>query len=235
MVRMEVDRHTDRALYLQLADVLREAISSGQLQPGQRLPSESALIESHSVSRGTARQAISTLKREGLIVVEHGRGTFVRSKGQAPLVRRVSAAEPLPGARQLFEEQTAKAGRAVSVREITGLTADPRPSELDAEPFLRGRPVRELWLGFADGRPVTLTWAWRVVAEAPRGDSVEERVRARMPTRDERRLLQLDEGAPVIELERILRSHANINELSVGVIAAMRQSLHFVVPAPAGP
>ena len=67
-------------LYAQLADILRDMITSGELQPRSPLPSESYLQQEHGVSRGTVRMAIGILREEGLVVTIAGRGTFVRER-----------------------------------------------------------------------------------------------------------------------------------------------------------
>ncbi len=59
-----------------VAERLRQAILGGELAPGQRLLEES-LAETMQVSRGPVRNALVTLEREGLIVKESHRGTFV--------------------------------------------------------------------------------------------------------------------------------------------------------------
>jgi DNA-binding GntR family transcriptional regulator len=64
-------------LYVQLADILREMIMSGVLEPRSPLPSESYLQQEHGVARGTVRQAVGILRDEGLVVTISGRGTFV--------------------------------------------------------------------------------------------------------------------------------------------------------------
>jgi GntR family transcriptional regulator len=64
-------------LYVQLADLLQAQIESGELEPGQVLPSEKALQQAHGVARGTARRAIETLRERGLVVTMPQRGTFV--------------------------------------------------------------------------------------------------------------------------------------------------------------
>ena len=64
-------------LYTQLADVLREMIASGELEPRSPLPSESYLQQEHGIARGTVRMAIGVLRNEGLVVTISGRGTFV--------------------------------------------------------------------------------------------------------------------------------------------------------------
>jgi GntR family transcriptional regulator len=66
--------------YVQIADVMREAIRSGQLPAGERVPGENKLMERYSVARGTARQALEALAQEGLITKIPKVGTFVREK-----------------------------------------------------------------------------------------------------------------------------------------------------------
>jgi GntR family transcriptional repressor for pyruvate dehydrogenase complex len=64
-----------------LAQVLVEAISAdiraGTLEPGDRLPTESAYMARHSVSRTVVREAISHLQAARLVQTRHGIGTFV--------------------------------------------------------------------------------------------------------------------------------------------------------------
>jgi DNA-binding GntR family transcriptional regulator len=67
-------------LYTQLADILREMITSGELEPRSPLPSESYLQQEHGVARGTVRTAIGILRNEGLVVTIGGRGTFVTAR-----------------------------------------------------------------------------------------------------------------------------------------------------------
>ncbi len=67
-------------LYYQLENLLREKINSGAFSPGDRLPTESVLIEEYGVSRITVRQALQALADEGLIERLQGRGTFVAER-----------------------------------------------------------------------------------------------------------------------------------------------------------
>jgi DNA-binding GntR family transcriptional regulator len=64
--------------YRRIANELRASIEHGDLRPGDALPSEAALMERYSVSRGTARQALADLEGAGLVESQHGRGRFVR-------------------------------------------------------------------------------------------------------------------------------------------------------------
>lgn len=63
--------------HYQLVQILREMITSGQLKPGDQLPTEEALCSQYGVSRGTVRQALSSLVHANLVSRQAGRGTFV--------------------------------------------------------------------------------------------------------------------------------------------------------------
>lgn len=76
-------------LHSQLSAALREQIRSGNLRPGAQLPTELALATAHQVSRGTVRQAMDALVREGFVERVQGRGTFVRA--QPPAAPQLSA------------------------------------------------------------------------------------------------------------------------------------------------
>lgn len=66
------------AKYERIANDLRQQIASGELQPGERVPSENSLIERYKVSIPTLRQALAVLRTEGLVEARHGKGTYVR-------------------------------------------------------------------------------------------------------------------------------------------------------------
>lgn len=63
--------------YQQLKDLIIERISSGELKPSDRVPSENDLVEAMSVSRMTANRALRELNDEGYVDRVAGRGTFV--------------------------------------------------------------------------------------------------------------------------------------------------------------
>lgn len=63
-----------------IADAVRSLITSGELAPGDKLPSERELARRFSTARNTAREAIRLLTEEGLVTAQHGRGVFVREK-----------------------------------------------------------------------------------------------------------------------------------------------------------
>jgi GntR family transcriptional repressor for pyruvate dehydrogenase complex len=60
-----------------VVDQIRGLIEQGQLAAGERLPSESELVERLCVSRSVLREAVSRLETMGLVSVQRGRGMFV--------------------------------------------------------------------------------------------------------------------------------------------------------------
>lgn len=71
-----IDRHSDRPAYKQLADLLREQITAGDLTGF--LPAEGELAQQYGLSLNTVKQATGMLRTEGLIVTGRGRRNRVR-------------------------------------------------------------------------------------------------------------------------------------------------------------
>jgi len=66
-----------RSLADQLYGDLRERIRSGELQPGERLPTEKDFTEAFAVSRTTVREALARLAAEGMVQARQGVGVYV--------------------------------------------------------------------------------------------------------------------------------------------------------------
>lgn len=62
--------------YFKLMEDLKKKILKGEINSGDKLPSENELSARYEVSRQTVRKALSILENEGYIYAEHGRGTF---------------------------------------------------------------------------------------------------------------------------------------------------------------
>lgn len=71
--------------YERIAADMRNDIVAGRLLPGDKLPSLNRLSDRYEVSPVTVQRAMDVLKRDGLIVSEQGRGSFVRTE---PLIHR---------------------------------------------------------------------------------------------------------------------------------------------------
>jgi len=72
-----IDRDAGRGLAHELVERLKERILAGQIVPGQKLPTEAALVAEFGVSRTVVREAISRLQAAGLVETFQGRGSFV--------------------------------------------------------------------------------------------------------------------------------------------------------------
>ena len=60
-----------------LVDTLVAQIESGNLAPGQRLPTEQEIVAATGVSRTVVREALASLRARGLITTKQGLGAFV--------------------------------------------------------------------------------------------------------------------------------------------------------------
>ena len=76
-----------RGLVPEIVDALSQDIREGRLKPGDKLPTESALVERFDVSRTVVREAISRLQASGLVETRHGIGTFVMEPREAGTFR----------------------------------------------------------------------------------------------------------------------------------------------------
>ncbi|SAK93153.1 GntR family transcriptional regulator [Caballeronia glebae] len=70
---------------------LIEDIERGVLRPGDKIPTEAALMKQLSVSRSVVREAVSRLQAANVVETRHGVGTFVRSSEDRESVRLADA------------------------------------------------------------------------------------------------------------------------------------------------
>jgi DNA-binding FadR family transcriptional regulator len=82
-----VQRRRPRTLALELVDSLGDRIRDGRIVPGDKLPTEAAIMEEFGVSRTVVREAISKLQASGLVETRHGIGTFVVGLGDGAAFR----------------------------------------------------------------------------------------------------------------------------------------------------
>jgi DNA-binding GntR family transcriptional regulator len=57
---------------------LKEKIESGELRPGEQMPTLRQISEDYGIAQTTARKVIDALAREGLVEIKPRWGTFVR-------------------------------------------------------------------------------------------------------------------------------------------------------------
>lgn len=81
-----IDFKSGKAVYLQLVDQVRYAAASGELRPGDPLPSIRPLAEELRVNRNTIAKAYSELESQGIIESVPGKGSFV-ADNHSPFTR----------------------------------------------------------------------------------------------------------------------------------------------------
>ena len=101
----EVVRRRPRSLAHDVVDGLTGRIRDGSLAPGEKLPTEAAIMEEFGVSRTVVREAISRLQAAGAVETRHGVGTFVVGPGD-------------PGAFRIAPAQLATLQDVIAVLEL---------------------------------------------------------------------------------------------------------------------
>lgn len=209
-----LNRDSQIALYRQLKDWILGEIERGGWATGALLPSERVLVAELGVSRITVRQALRELVQEGVLESVPGKGFFVVERPSFPLHGLVSltalagergarVANRVLVARQVTASATLARGLGVNVG--TGLVYVSRVRLLDGVPMC----VQNLWLpehrcpglleedlerasifALLTGRfGIELAWA-------------EVTIGARIADANERRLLQLGVGLPVLTVDQ---------------------------------
>ncbi|MBR4960828.1 MAG: GntR family transcriptional regulator [Clostridia bacterium] len=77
MQYITVDLRDRKQLYEQLIDNIRKLILSGEIKPGEKLPSVRALAKELSINPNTIQKAYNELERQGVILTLPGRGSVV--------------------------------------------------------------------------------------------------------------------------------------------------------------
>src|SRR5882757_5809268 len=125
-----LDPTSDRAVFRQIADQLREAIDKGKFAEGDKLPSETELVEHYGVSRMTVRNSLSVLQGEGLVVSEHGKGVFVRPR---PPVRRLAS--------DRFARRHREQGKSAFIVEADAAGGHPQVDSLEVKEEKAGQDI----------------------------------------------------------------------------------------------
>ena len=210
-----LERGPGTSLHRQLFVVLRDEITRGVYASGA-LPKEEALGERFGVSRITVRRALADLASLGLVERRHGLGTFVRA--DLPQVRARPSLGLIDGLRKAALETD------VEVLEVAQSVPSP-----DVAALLQLAPeekaVHALRLRSIDGVPVMLTDAWvpaqlgkRVsvtalrkhalyeilLAQGVKFGRVVQEITAEVADPARARLLQVETGAPLLKMVRLL-------------------------------
>jgi GntR family transcriptional regulator len=93
--------------YVRLTSVFRNKLLKGEWKLGDQIPNITDLVQAYGVGRGTVRQALGLLAREGLITSTRGRGTFV-DRIPGPTYRDLGLIEAINDPLEMDAYQTIK-------------------------------------------------------------------------------------------------------------------------------
>lgn len=157
---MTIGMTSGNPLYRELADRLRSDIDAGAYEPGDRMPSEPALVESTGYSRSTVRKALQTLVDEGYITKAQGKGTFV-----ADTITHEQANEALAPTFLSFTDNARSLGVAPSTRTVDVRAVSPTPGLAKFFGISQDSNVFEVTrLRSIDEEPVMLETTWLPMA-----------------------------------------------------------------------
>jgi DNA-binding GntR family transcriptional regulator len=218
--------------YLHIAAQIRARIEAGEWEPGAKLPRLDDFAAQYGANRDTVGRAIAALETEGVVWAVQGSGIIVRHgmmrlrRPRGNLVKR-NLATGSPG--YSFPSASGQEVWKHHIPPVTGhepLT-DPRIAKLLGVP-VGASVMRRFRVTGPEGEPpfqINISWvhprgledAPEVAAQAPGpGDWLyrlekaghwpiawTEFHRARMPTKDEARLLEIPTSLPVLEIVRV--------------------------------
>lgn len=84
LLHLKIDEQSERSIFEQIVDGVQEAVATGALKPGERLPSVRRLADRLDVAPGTVARAYGELERRAVVVTDGARGTRVAERGAAP-------------------------------------------------------------------------------------------------------------------------------------------------------
>jgi GntR family transcriptional regulator len=212
-----IDRSSPIPLYHQLSELLLNQIVEGQLRPGEAVPTEQELIESHKVSRITVRSAMAELERSGFVRREQGRGTFVAPpRIQRGIARLTSFSEEIvargmhPDTRLLTlrrQPATGSEARTLSVEEGHTIWYVERLRLADSEPIALSTSHLNLPppLGLTESELESESSLWAILKGKGMTFAEADRTIEAIPADDfQARLLQVSVDAPLLLVEAIV-------------------------------
>lgn len=205
--------------YAQVRDALRQQILEGALQPHQKMPSESQMIDSFGVSRITIRRALHELENEGLIFGVSGKGTFVskpkafqdlthlqsfgeamQEHGYETFSKVISLKELRPSERVAEQLKVKRTEKVSEIKRVRYLNREPVSVETSYFPEAIGRRLvkedlssKDIFLILENDLGIVLGNAELVV-----GVHVADELQAR--------LLGVESGSPMLHFERLTSS-----------------------------
>jgi GntR family transcriptional regulator len=202
-----------RQIYL----VLRDRITSGAMPRGAKLPPEPQLAETHGVARITVRRALARLQAEGLVERRPSAGTRVVFERTAPPVTadiaNVLAALKEMGRRTgvrllsfAYREPPAPIGAALGLQARERTQYSVRVRVVDGAPFsfLTTHVPERIGVTYSEAELATQPLLDLLDRSGVKAERATQTIGAALATPEVAQALDVDVGAPLIELTRVV-------------------------------
>jgi GntR family transcriptional regulator len=88
-MQFELDFRSGQPIYLQIASQIRQKVASGELKPGDQLPTVRQMAIDLRINFNTVARAYRMLDEAGLISTQHGRGTYIWEQDSPEIGQRL--------------------------------------------------------------------------------------------------------------------------------------------------
>ena len=177
----KLDSSSPAPLYIQLEQLLTDAIKQGHLAKGDTLPPERTIAEHLNISRVTVRKAIDSLERAGLCNRKRGAGTFVSGFVTGPT--SVEQGTLLPQSLSTlhgFTEDMKSRGMNPDSQLIEKVITTPTAEEMFSLNLKQESVLRLTRIRLADDIPMALEICCIPSTIIPRKDLIDESIYAAM-------------------------------------------------------
>lgn len=206
-------------LYQQIKGLILQSLLASEWKPGESIPSEMDLAARYRVSQGTVRKAIDELANGHLLIRKQGKGTFVATHAEhqvqyrflklvpdqgdlnteGPAQREIVDCKRLRASADVARALALRAGDAVlQVRRVLSFVGVPTILE---DLWLPGTPFKGLTAERLSGYHGPM-YAMFETEFGVRMVRAQEKIRAVLPDKTQRDLLQLPANTPLLSVER---------------------------------
>jgi GntR family transcriptional regulator len=213
-------------LYQQIKGLILQSLQASEWKPGESIPSEMELAARYRVSQGTVRKAIDELASGHLLIRKQGKGTFVATHSEHQVQYRFLKLVPDqgdlntegPAQREIIDckrlRASAEIARALALRSGDTVLQVRRVLSFANIPTI----LEDLWLpgtpfkGLTAERLADYHGPMYALFETEFGVRMvraEEKIRAVLPDKAQRELLQLPDNTPLLSVERIAYTYNN--------------------------
>ncbi len=207
-------------LYQQIKGLILQSLQASEWKPGESIPSEMELAARYRVSQGTVRKAIDELASGHLLIRKQGKGTFVATHAEHQVQYRFLKLVPDqgdlntegPAQREIIDckrlRASAEIARALALRSGDTVLQVRRVLSFANVPTI----LEDLWLpgtpfkGLTAERLADYHGPMYALFETEFGVRMvraQEKIRAVLPDKAQRELLQLPSNTPLLSVERI--------------------------------